>query len=63
MSDLVEVDGGFPVVVSEEVEVSHTDFTKVTGLMVSILVVFIYLEETRDCSKADCSLSIRNIEV
>ena len=30
ISDLVEVDRGLPVVVSEQVKVAHTDFTEVT---------------------------------
>ena len=30
VSNLVEVDRGLPVVISEQVEVAHTDFTKVT---------------------------------
>ena len=36
-TDLVEIDCGFPVVVSEQVEVSHTDFTEVTVPIVSRL--------------------------
>ena len=34
-SDLVEVDGGFPVVVLQQVKVSHTHFTEVTDSIVS----------------------------
>ena len=35
MSDLVEVDRGFPVVVVQQVEMSHSDFTEVTVPLVS----------------------------
>lgn len=33
MTDLVQVDDGLPFVVALEVEVAHTDFTKVTGMV------------------------------
>ena len=34
-TDLFEVDGGFPVVVPEQMEVSHTNLTEVTIAIVS----------------------------